>query len=214
MAARIVDVKAGMAHSQIVIGDVVTIVDAGDAAPLLAALEREGVRPSDVRRIFITHGDGDHILGVAALRARTGAEVVAHEAERDYIEGRSVPPFSMPKRLMIAMAGRRLVRPQVDRWIRGGEVLDGVEVIHSPGHTPGHICLRVDDALIAGDALNTAAEGFREVPHLMTSDLARSRDAIRRLAQLDVARAFSGHRGPADGAREKLRALAASLPAS
>lgn len=213
MPARIIDVRAGMAHSQIVIGEVVTIVDAGDPAALLAALEREGIAPSAVRRIVITHGDGDHILGVAALRERAGAEVVAHEAERAYLEGSGVPDFSMPKRLMIAMGSRRLVRPHVDRWVRGGETLDGIEVIHTPGHTPGHISLRIGDALVAGDAFSTSADRFREVPRIMTSDVRRSRDSIRLLAALGAARAFSGHRPPSDDAGGKLRALAASLPA-
>lgn len=212
MAARIVDVKAGQAHSQIVIDAVVTIVDAGDAAPLLAALEREGIAPADVRRIVITHGDADHILGVAALRERTGAEVVAHEAERGYLDGTAPPRFSIPKRLMIAVGSRQLVRPRIDRWVRGGEVLDGVEVIHTPGHTPGHISLRIGDTVIAGDAFRTGADAFGEVPHIMTADVTRSRESIRLLASLGAERAFSGHWAPSDGASGKLRVLAASLP--
>ena len=206
---RIIDVKAGFAHCQIVIGDVVTIVDVGDAKIMLAALDRERIALSDVRRIVITHGDGDHWGGAAELRERTGAEIVAHEDERDYLHGTYVPPFSVPKRLLIRFAPRR-ARLQVDRWLRGGETLEGLEIIHSPGHTPGHISVRADDALLAGDAFTTA-DRFREVPRLMTSDLARSRASIRALATRDIARAFSGHGSPADGAGQRLRALGASL---
>ena len=206
---RIIDVKAGFAHCQIVIGDVVTIVDVGDAKAMLAALDREGIAVRDIRRIVITHGDGDHWRGATELQARTGAEVVAHEDERDYLVGTHVPPFSVPKRLLTRFAPRP-TRPRVDRWLRGGETIDGLEIIHTPGHTPGHISVQAEDALLAGDAFTTA-EAFREVPRLMTSDLARSRATIRALAARDIARAFSGHGSPAAGAGEKLHALAASL---
>ena len=201
--------KAGFAHCQIVIGEVVTIVDVGDAKAMLAALDREGIAPRDIRRIVITHGDGDHWGGATELQARTGAEVVAHEDERDYLDGTRVPPFSVPKRLLIRFAPRP-TRPRVDRWLRGGETIDGIEIIHTPGHTPGHISVRAEDALLAGDAFTTA-ERFREVPRLMTSDLARSRATIRALAAHDIARAFSGHGSPAADAGEKLRVLATSL---
>ncbi len=206
---RIIDVRAGFAHCQIIIGDGVTIVDVGDAKAMLAALGREGIALRDVRRIVITHGDGDHWRGAMELQERTGAEVAAHEDERDYLDGTHVPPFSVPKRLLISFAPRP-TRPRVDRWLRGGEMLDGLEIIHTPGHTPGHISVRAEDTLLAGDAFTTA-EQFREVPRLMTSDLARSRATIHALAARDIARAFSGHGSPAAGAGEKLRALAASL---
>ena len=206
---RIIDVRAGFAHCQIVIGDVVTIIDVGDAKAIIAALGHEGIALRDVQRIVITHGDGDHWGGAAELRERTGAEIVAHEDERNYLHGTHVPPFSVPKRLLVRFAPHR-ARPQVDRWLHGGETLDGLEIIHSPGHTPGHISVQADDTLLAGDAFTTA-DRFREVPRLMTSDLAKSRASIRALATRDIVRAFSGHGSPADDAGERLRALGASL---
>jgi len=209
---HVIDVRAGFAHCQIVVGSSVAIVDAGDARSILAALDAAGIAHRDVRRIILTHGDGDHTRAANALRAATGAEVVAHLDERGYIERTGIPHFSLPKQLLIRMAGRA-ARPQVDRWVQHGEMLDELEVIHTPGHTPGHISLRIGDALIAGDAFNTG-DPFREVPRMMTADIPRSRASIRRLADLDVARAFSGHRPPADDASARLRALAAALPAS
>jgi glyoxylase-like metal-dependent hydrolase (beta-lactamase superfamily II) len=207
---RIVDVRAGFAHCQIVIDEVVTIVDVGNAKAMFAALQGEGVAVRDVRRIVITHGDGDHVQGAMELREQSGAEIVAHEAERGYLEGTDIPPFSVPKRLLIRFGSGR-VRPRIDRWLAGGETLDGLEIIPTPGHTPGHISVLAGGSLIAGDAFTTA-ERFSEVPHLMTADLRTSRASIRALMAYDVARAFSGHGVPAEGAREKLRALAASLP--
>ncbi|HZP96738.1 MAG TPA: MBL fold metallo-hydrolase [Candidatus Limnocylindria bacterium] len=209
---RVIDVRAGFARCQIVVADAVTIVDPGNAVAVLNALAREAITLSAVARIVITHGDGDHWQGAADLAARTGAEIAAHEADASYIEGRALPRFSIPKRLLIAASGRRARRPEVHRRLRGGEKLDGLEVIHTPGHTPGHVSLRIGDTLIAGDAFSTG-ERFHEVPRLMTSDLRASRASIRALAALEIDRAFSGHGPPADGARAKLRALADALPA-
>jgi glyoxylase-like metal-dependent hydrolase (beta-lactamase superfamily II) len=213
LTPRVIDVRAGFAHCQIVVADSVTLVDAGDPRPILAALAAAGIGPRDVHRIVLTHGDGDHTRGASALRELTGAEVAAHVDERGYLDGTDVPPFSLPKRLLIRVAGRHAMRPIVDRWLRDREVVDGLEVIHTPGHTPGHISLRVGDTLLVGDAFSTG-ERFREVPRLMTADLPRSRRSIQLLAGLDIDRAFSGHAPPADGAGEKLRALAAAVEAN
>jgi len=195
------------ARAQIVVGKVVTVVDPGSAKAVLAALAREGMATGDVRRIVLTHGDGDHWTGAAALQDATGAEIVAHADERGYLEGRAVPPFSLVKRGFIVMS-RFVRRPTIARWLADGEEIDDMHVIHTPGHTPGHIVLVAGDALIAGDALRTGDE-FREVPTVMTSDLVRSRASIGKLGELDVRRAFSGHGPPSDDAAAKLRALAA-----
>lgn len=206
---KVVDVRAGFAHAQIVVGDSLTIVDPGAARPVLAALARESLRATDVRHIVITHGDPDHWRGVAPLRELSGAEVLAHTDERAYLEGQA-PPFRLPKRLLLRV-GPRPTPPRIDRWLQDGDRVDGLTVVHAPGHTPGHICLIAGAALIAADAFTTGPQ-FREVPHVMTSDLAVSRRSIRSLALRGASRAFSGHGEPSDDAAEKLRALASRLP--
>src|SRR6266581_2575952 len=146
---RIVDIPLRFARCQLVIADVPTLVDAGGAADtssVLAVIAREGLSMSQLGRIILTHGDGDHIGGAAELQRLSGAELVAHEDERPHIEG----------------------------WVTGGEVIDGLEVAHSPGHTPGSICVYAGDAILAGDAFRTGAR-FKEVPALMSANAARSR---------------------------------------
>lgn len=214
-ATRIVDVRAGFAHCQIVAGDggEVVVIDPGRAGPVLDALARERIPLTSVRWIVLTHGDGDHWGGAAALVERSGAQVAAHEAERAYLDGTRMPPFSLPKRLLIGLGGRRAVPPRVDRWLRDGETVGRLEVIHTPGHTPGHICLQAGTDLIAGDAFTTG-ERFSEVPRLMSADAAGARRAIRALAGREISRAFSGHGPPADDAAGRLRELVARLPAA
>ena len=211
---RIVDIPLRFARCQLVMADVPTLVDAGGAADtssVLAVIAREGLSMSQLGRIILTHGDGDHIGGAAELQRLSGAELVAHEDERPYLEGHVPAGFSIVKRMVVAI-GSRGPRPHIDRWVTGGEVIDGLEVAHAPGHTPGSICVYAADAILAGDAFRTGAR-FEEVPALMSADVSRSRASIRTLAQRPVTRAFSGHGPPADGAEARLRSLVQRLRA-
>ena len=69
MSPRIVDIPLRFARCQLVLGDVPTLIDAGtlqDLQRIVAALAREGLQPRDLRRIILTHADGDHAGGAAA----------------------------------------------------------------------------------------------------------------------------------------------------
>ena len=212
LALRIVDIPLAWVRCQLVVGDVPTLVDAGmrsDAPRILDAIRLAGLAPGDLRRIVLTHGDADHWGGAAALQEATGAEVLAHRDERPYLEGTNPAGFGLFKRAVVATS-RRWRRPTITRWLVGGESIDGIDVVHAPGHTPGSLCLYAGDALLAGDTLSTGPR-FREVPRLMSADVPRSREAIRNLAARPIARAFSGHGPPAERAGALLCALADRL---
>lgn len=115
-------------------------VDAPDGAEqLLAALEG-----GEVTRIVVTHRHPDHWPAIDALKAATGATVACHEADRE--------PY----------------RDKVDGTVADGdEIALGdlrVRVLHTPGHTPGSICLHVGDRLITGDTLFPGGPGRTNNP--------------------------------------------------
>lgn len=210
---RIVDIPLRFARAQLVLGDVPTLVDSGDAGDvprIVAAIRRAGLEPRDVRRIILTHADGCHAGGARELQELTGAEVAAHPAERSYLLGGELPQgFGMVKRAAIAIYSKA-APPEVGRWVEHGEIVDGIEILHTPGHTPGHISVVVGAALIAGDAFATGLR-CRETPRSMSADASLARDSLFVLAERDFSTAFSGHGAPVEDASDKLRALAAKL---
>jgi len=98
---------------------------------------------------------------------------------------------------------------RVDRVLHDGDVLPlagGLQVVHAPGHTPGHIALYAKErrTLFAGDALMNAA-GLRLPMSVSSHDMEQARRSIHRLAELDFDIALPGHGAPILGrANEKV----------
>jgi len=214
---EVIELRSRFARCHLLVGsEGAVLVDAGsglEVADVTEALSAVGLKPRDLGLIVLTHGDGDHIAGAARIQEATGADVLAHALEIAYIAGRVPRSFPVAKR-MFGLLGRRLSRPTVTRVMTGeGQTEGEIEVIHAPGHTPGHIVVFAGDMLIAGDAFRTGAT-FRETPAAMTVDRSTARETIKRLAERPIARAYSGHGPPSDNASaagEPLDGITASL---
>ncbi len=107
------------------------VVDPGDAAPVRAKLAELGLKLSC---ILLTHHHADHIAGVHALVAETGAPVIGHAED-----AKRLPPLSRA-----VCDGERFVVPGLSLQL---------EVMATPGHTVGHICYFGGGLLLAGDTL-------------------------------------------------------------
>jgi glyoxylase-like metal-dependent hydrolase (beta-lactamase superfamily II) len=143
----------------------VTLVDTGlKRAPkrIVAGLAALGFAPADVTRILLTHAHFDHAGGAARMLRATGLRgVEIHEDDATYVDRGVAPPTDQT-----STAGRLLGRapfggfagtPVVQR-LTDGQVVDvggGLRVVHTPGHTPGHISLLHESTgvLITGDAI-------------------------------------------------------------
>lgn len=155
--------------------ETVVLVDSGAPGTLDGiknAMENAGVPFGRLSKIIITHQDIDHIGGLKdILDELPEVEVLAHEADKPYIQGekklvRLNSKFmdrinSLPdKERKIAMEiFNNIPHVEVKRTLTDNERLSfcgGIKVIHTPGHTPGHICLyhEMSKTLIAGDELN------------------------------------------------------------
>jgi len=202
-----------------------TLIDAGmpgAESAILDYLDKLGRERLD--RIILTHGDVDHIGGAAGVQAATGATVIAHAVEKRLIEGRE------PRRMAPSLLAR-LVQPisrlLLKRMLRGKNltvdelVLDktrlpeGFQVIHTPGHSAGHIALyhEKQGILIAGDALANRNQTLSRPVRLFTPAMDIAEGSIRKLAQLkDLRVACFGHGPPiTDNPAGRLQAFADSL---
>jgi len=197
----------------------VTLVDCGvrKAPPrIVAALAEIGQSPADVTRIILTHVHPDHAGGAAEMRRRTGAPVLAHSADRGYAEaGR--PPASDPSRLS-GRIFRRLSRNarfepvEVATPLADGDLLDvggGLRVLHTPGHSPGHVSLLHEPTrvLITGDAIMNLF-GLRRSFGVLCSDIRMTERTAHVLGEVDYDIVAFTH-GPEirERARERVRRL-------
>ena len=132
----------------------------GDLERILAAIVEEGV---EVEKILLTHGHIDHVGGAAALAARLGVPIEGpQQAERFWLD-------------QLPTQGRSFGFPPVpalvpDRWLEDGDQVtvgdETLAVLHTPGHTPGHVVFFSDPARLAvvGDVLFAGSIGRTDFP--------------------------------------------------
>ena len=145
-------------------------------------------RGAKVKAILLTHTDIDHIAGLHELRMAFGPIPIAvHEAEKDVIEkGR-------PLRREFGPIATRL--DNVTSLVEGEPYRAGsleFEILHTPGHSPGGVTLKIDGYLFTGDALFAGSIGRSD---FVNADGAALLEGIRSklLSQPDDAIVYSGH---------------------
>jgi glyoxylase-like metal-dependent hydrolase (beta-lactamase superfamily II) len=133
-----------------------TLVDtnlSGSAKDILAAAEAHGV---PIVRIVLTHAHNDHVASLDALKQELPeAEVAITAREARFLAGdQSLDPDEPQAKLR---GGYQQCTTQPTRTLQPGDRIGSLEVIASPGHTPGHVALLDvrDKTLIAGDAFQT-----------------------------------------------------------
>jgi glyoxylase-like metal-dependent hydrolase (beta-lactamase superfamily II) len=188
--------------------DGLTLIDTGTAGSekrILKYIADLGRTPGDVRRIVITHSDGDHVGALAALKAVTGARVYASPIESEAVAaGRASRPLkggAVQRALFALMSPMFRAKPaSVDDRLSDGQmlpVLGGLRVVETPGHTPGHISLFAPAAgvLFAGDSMVSTGGRLRESRGGNTWDPAKANQSVRRQAALGARIVCVGH-GP------------------
>ncbi|MBC7104518.1 MAG: MBL fold metallo-hydrolase, partial [Firmicutes bacterium] len=161
-----------------------------------ARLKARGLK---LRYIILTHGHVDHIAALGEVREATGAEVLIHAADAEMLTD--------PTRNLSLFTGRRLRFSPAERLLADGDVVEVgtvcLEVIHTPGHTPGGICLKTDDVVITGDTLFAGSIGRSDFPGGNHGQLIRSIKE-RLLCLPGHTRVYPGH-GPETTIEEEKR---------
>ena len=168
------------------------------------ALKQSGIAASEVKYILLTHGHKDHAGSAAQLKEVTGATVIAHALDAEIIESgvRQRPMTPAPGLLNLILFQLFVkdllpVRPvKVDRCVVDGETLhelDGLQVIHTPGHSAGQIAFfwpQDGGLLFVGDA---AANTLGLRLSISYEDLQLGKRTLTRLAKLPFSKACFGH---------------------
>jgi len=194
-----------------------SLIDCGysGSAPRIArAIEAAGRSMDELARVICTHGHPDHAGGAREL-ALAGIPILIHPADaaRLSITWRKALRHPSRGRLFAAMTPE----PPATVPIEDGQVLPilgGLEVVHTPGHTPGSVCLygRRDRVLFVGDTLQRRFGTVSFASTLYSDDIGTARRSVQRLALLDVDTVVFSHFPPlTEGASETLAALARRL---
>ncbi len=203
--------------------DRLVVIDAatpGRAGPVWRHLRGLGYEPEDVDEIWLTHGDIDHMGSVAALKAASGARVVAHRADAPLVEGRAprelgpVPLSGTWQRLFNWTIGRLYEPVAVDCWVEDEDHLEDWRVVHVPGHTPGSVCYYHPGRRIAfvGDAINHRRGRLGAPPVTFSLDMTQAHASVEKIAALDLEVCCFGHGPPlTQDATPRVRAFAAAL---
>ncbi len=182
-------------YCYLVLGDEPTLIDTGlpgRGDRILAELASHGLKPGDLAHILLTHHDIDHIGNARFLEKATGATVWAPAEDVPYIHGEH-------KREGIKGLADCIVRvkgPSVHRTYEPGQRIGDLEIIPSPGHTPGHTSLRLGDTLFAGDLIATAKGRIRILSSLLAWDEAMLRRSIREVGRLSFDWILPAHGHP------------------
>ena len=164
-------------------GNAAAIVDPGGSADqILAKIKQDNL---DVKMILLTHGHFDHVLGVQDILAAY-PDLPVYITEADYPEARDGGQF-----------GYSMGEVASVRFYDEGDTVElgnlKIDILRTPGHTPGSVTLRVEDVLLTGDTLFCGSCGRTDFPGGSFGDMQRS---LKRLADLPGNyRVYPGHEG-------------------
>ena len=179
-----------------------------DAHMILRYLWQIRRAPTEITDILISHAHRSHLGGVAILKHLTGAKVHSHACEAPIVAGRKpaakIPlwPLTPPQLIGFRVASQLGLQPhmrcEVDEpYLKGGERICGLEVIHLPGHTPGNLAfawkgklaIAVADTVMTWPSLCAGWPGFN-------ADDAEFRKSLEKVVARQPEMVLTGHGDP------------------
>ena len=159
----------------------------GDPEKIEKVIEKEKL---NIKYIILTHGHADHIAALTELKKKTNALILIHPADSDMLVD---PTYNLS-----IFTGQDLVCPKADKFLDDGDKVEvggfELEVLHTPGHSPGGISLFTDKMIFTGDALFCGGIGRTDFPGASHTQLLNSiKEKI--LTKPDDTVVYSGH-GP------------------
>jgi glyoxylase-like metal-dependent hydrolase (beta-lactamase superfamily II) len=174
-------------------GEETYLIDTGfsrKAKPIVRAFERAGVSLDGVRKLLLTHHHMDHMGGAAFLLDSTKAPVSCHADDAPFVDGRVRAPMSFLMRLFV-----RVHPAPVATLLNDGDQVGPLQVLHTPGHTPGEVAFYLPSRkiLFSGDAV-VERRGRLTLPGARyASNMGQAIQSLSRLRALDIELMLPGH---------------------
>ena len=178
-------------------GETIVIDPGGNAQMILDTIAAQNLT---VKYIMLTHAHWDHFAAAAELAQKTGAEIGIHKLDRDALAD---PKLSLAYMFgdVVNVDPATVMELEDGRRIKFGD--HEAEVLHTPGHSPGSITVRVDDHLFTGDLLFQRSIGRTDFPGGSHEGLLKSvRERI--FTYPDQVKVYPGH-GPSTSVGEEKR---------
>jgi glyoxylase-like metal-dependent hydrolase (beta-lactamase superfamily II) len=152
-------------YAYVILGKEIILVDTGqmwEGRAIIKELLSMNIRLEDIKHIVLTHHDLDHVGNAAKLQKLTNAKLYASVEDIPYIMGYKTRPGI--KKLFSFIF--RVKKPKnVIAYNKNSKIGD-IEVIATPGHTPGHVCILYEDILFVGDLVKSQKGSLIPYPNM------------------------------------------------
>jgi glyoxylase-like metal-dependent hydrolase (beta-lactamase superfamily II) len=137
----------------------------GLATKIYEELSTYNIHARDIKYVLLTHGDVDHVGNLQNIINTSNCEV--------YVDNEEIPYLEKKKRYSVVKGFLKvLLRTKKFQNIKSlpENQIDEIQIIKTPGHTPGHVCYKFNNYLFVGDLIRVVDGKIRQLPKLMTYD--------------------------------------------
>lgn len=152
----------------------------GVGEKIIDEIESIGVDPKSITKILLTHHDVDHIGNARFLKSMTGAKLFASKEDIPYIHGE----INRPGIKRIVQSIVKYEKPFVDDKYLDKDSFEEIDVIKTPGHTPGHVIFSYKNILFTGDLFKIKDGQISLLPGFMTWNKSELINSLKLLKDL------------------------------
>jgi len=206
-------IRGRVSNCYIVVNEDIMLIDTGmpgNSSKIIKYVKSLNRSPNDIKTIVITHNHFDHVGSLSKMKEITGAKIAVHPADADYIRGKGQHVGSTFINAIIKLIGViyrvKPVEPEI--LLQDGDLIGEYRVIHTPGHSPGSICLYnpKNKAIFVGDNLQYREGKLHSPGEQLIPEPEKYKESMKKLLELDIEIILTGHtKAVTSGGSELLR---------